>query len=1174
MFATRTRRACSILVAVALTLGSFALLPATPAGAHKNGAGLLETSFDDDGKFTLDVNAADRLLATTIDPTGRLVSVGYGDDFNDNGAPADRDRWLMQRLAADGTRDLSFHTLGYFLGCQDSTTSPCSPSGTGWLTRYDSRATDISVDPVNGSYLVVGTDATQDGTAIDGKVIRVAPSNGAVLAPGTFALASGAAVNRVTAVAHLPGDQRMIVAGSTENADLGIVRLLGDLSVDPSFGVSGYASFDEFADGRTSDVAVTADGSIYVLGNSHREDVDLFETGFVAKFTSAGVLDSAYGTGGVSWFRFEADEDSVPDQFVVRPDGTIVVTGYSGHGATSKVGLAALTAGGQLDGTFGNGTGVVADALTADGSEGRGIGFRGTSIMVGVTGHSSLGATGTGAQFAIARYDERGVRDVDFGAAMGHVTVSVGADPSRDTVRDIAVKPDGSVYLVGHTFADLAITLHAAGDSPDSIVDGDIETFSGGIGLGTALDIGLSPVGVAVNDHYLFVSSHRELVRKVDLNSGEMSLVAGDATRAPFAPGGLGAETPFTLPEGVDVDPAGNVYVASQVTNSILKITPAGVVSRFAGTGVAGSSGNGGPATAATLRQPQDVVFDDASGEVFIADSDNHQVRKVGTNGVISLVAGLPGATPGDGGPGPATSSALNGPNGIDVDGGNVYIADTFNNKVKVVDTDGEVALVAGTGATTPLNDGGPGTSANLNLPNDVLAIPGAILISDSFHGRVRSVDTTTSIITTFAGGGLNDNDGIAPTTARLLRPLRLARQANGDIFIADDLGLRVRKISGGLISTIAGNRTRARSSITAGQFAQVDGPNGVRAIGDYIYIADTQGGTVHRQHTSTYEIEHVAGHGSFTAVLGDGGPATAATLLSPIDVVADSGGNIYVSSIGNQRIRRIDGGGVITTYAGVGTVGNDPDGTHRTAVHLNSAQGLAIDPSNNLYYADSSAHLVRRIDAVSGTVTTVAGTGAFGYNGDGIPATSAQLNSPRRLAIGPDGALYIADTLNDRVRRVDLVSNTITTVAGNGAPGDGSDVGPALSTTVSPTGLAFDEAGDLFIADTPVVRKLHNGAITNAVGTPGTSGSGFGGDRGPATSAKLGILGGLTVHDHDLFVGDTTNNRIRKIMNIGGFAPPAGGRAPDLARSSSPAIATATTTSTSPTPTAPTRST
>ncbi len=480
------------------------------------------------------------------------------------------------------------------------------------------------------------------------------------------------------------------------------------------------------------------------------------------------------------------------------------------------------------------------------------------------------------------------------------------------------------------------------------------------------------------------------------------------------------------------MDGAGNVYIADSGNHRIRRVDAAGVITTVAGTGGFGFSGDGGPATAALLNVPTGLAVDGA-GNVYIADSGNHRIRRVNGAGNITTVAGT-GATGSSGDGGPATAAQLGYPTGVAVDGaGNVYIADYGNHRIRRVDGAGGITTVAGTGAFGFSGDGGPATAAQLYMPAGVTVDrAGNVYIADAYNHRVRRVDTA-AVITTVAGTGAAgfSGDGGPATAAQLRNPFHVTVDGAGNVYLADNGNHRIRRVdAAGVITTVAGTGAAGFSGDGGlASAAQLDVPTGIAVDGvGNVYIADSGNHRIRRVDAAGV-ITTVAG----TAVAGfggDGGPATAAQLSNPSGVAVDGAGNVYIAATGNHRIRRVDAAGVITTVAGTSASGFSGDGGPATAAQLSNPSGMDVDGAGNVYVADAGNFRIRRVDA-AGVITTVAGTSAFfGSNGDGGPATAAQLAIPRGVGVDGAGNVYIADSGNHRIRRVDA-AGVITTMAG-----------------------------------------------------------------------------------------------------------------------------------------------
>jgi uncharacterized protein (TIGR03437 family) len=541
--------------------------------------------------------------------------------------------------------------------------------------------------------------------------------------------------------------------------------------------------------------------------------------------------------------------------------------------------------------------------------------------------------------------------------------------------------------------------------------------------------------------------------------------------------------------------------------------------------------GDNGPATAALLWSPQGVTVD-AAGNLYIADTGNGRIRKVTPGGIISTIAG---STPGfSGDAGAATEAQLSFPaKAIVAPGGDLYIVDTGNNRIRRLAPNGVITTVAGTGQAGFAGDGTPAGDAQLNFPRDIAIDPsGALLVLDTGNVRVRRF-TPGGIIGTIAGSGILGfyGDTLPAVRAQFASPWGLAIDRSGNIFIADTFNDRIRRISpDGIITTIAGiNGAGYQGDNGPAIFARLNRPTGIAVDSSgNVFIADTVNHRI-RKIDASGTIVSIAGTGA-AGFSGDGGPAVSAQLNMPESLAVDASGNIYVADTGNHRVRVISPRGTITTVAG-----SDPaagDGGPATKALLFQPSGVAFDASGDLYVSDTLNNRIRRIGR-EGIIATFAGTGSPGYSGDNGLATRAQLNQPNGLSFDSAGNLYIADTGNHVIRMVNP-SGLISTVAGSGVLGNSGDTGAAkLATLFSPSDVVVDRAGNIYVADSGnnrIRRVTPEGLIDNyagdAAGLPGSDG-----DNGPARQARFDYPIGLAIDENgSLYVSDYFNNRIRKI--------------------------------------------
>lgn len=345
-----------------------------------------------------------------------------------------------------------------------------------------------------------------------------------------------------------------------------------------------------------------------------------------------------------------------------------------------------------------------------------------------------------------------------------------------------------------------------------------------------------------------------------------------------------------------------------------------------------------------------------------------------------------------------------------------------------------------------------------------------------------------------------------------------------------------------GDISTIAGTTTPGFSGDGAAAIdAQLSAPESIAidAAGN-IFIADRDNHRIRRIDAGTGFIDTVAGTGT-AGFSGDGGPATVAQFDTPQGIAVATNGDLYVGDHRNHRIRRIDGTtGTITTIAGTGVLGFSGDGGDATSAQLHFPSTVSLDARQGLIVTDYWNHRIRRIDLVSGIIETVAGSDTRGFGGDGGPATNAHLDLPTTAIADVAGNLYIADWANLRIRRVDAVTGFIETIAGTGASATSGDGGPASAADVfRPWGMALDASGNLFFCEQLGHRIRRIDAVTGFITTvAGTGSLGFSGDGGPASSAKLWMPLGVAVEpDGDLIIGDLFNHRIRRIQRIAAAA-------------------------------------
>ena len=618
-----------------------------------------------------------------------------------------------------------------------------------------------------------------------------------------------------------------------------------------------------------------------------------------------------------------------------------------------------------------------------------------------------------------------------------------------------------------------------------------------------------SALAVGADGSIYFAEASIGRVRKID-RSGQVITIAGSGLTGDSGDGGPATSARFGHIEGLAVDHAGNIYIADADNNRIRRVDRAGTIETVAGTGEFGWEGDGVPATSATLTAMSGLATD-GNGNLYIADTWADRIRKIDTQGTIWTVAGTgEDGRSGDGGP--ALAARLNRPHGVAVDdAGNIYIADTWNHQVRRVDVSGTIATFAGTGDDGDLGDGGPATAAQLSEPYAVAIDPaGNVFIADAGNGTVRKVDSGGTI-TTVAGGRAVGNE------VSIARPRAIAVDRSGNVYIADAWRDRVLRLDAtGRVAVLVGLGRRETDvprdvalDASGNAYVIVGGPHPVVKV-------DPSG-----------LVMPFAGSGG-TGYSGDGGPAVNAVLVFPSSVATDDQGNVYIADSGDHRIRMVDTGGTISTVAGTGTRGFSGDGGPATSAEFDSPAGVAAGSDGAIYVADRRNHRIRRIDS-AGIVTTIAGNGQSGGIEPGVPAIRAPLRWPWTVDVDSAGRVYIPDPWNRRVYMVDN-AGILRIVAGNGELDAGGDGGPAANAAVGqPEDVAVSDTDTLYIADSfsSLIRKVTSDGIITTIA--GTGSRGYNGDGSPATDHHLRFPTRVAAYtDRRVLVADAQNRRVR----------------------------------------------
>jgi hypothetical protein len=596
---------------------------------------------------------------------------------------------------------------------------------------------------------------------------------------------------------------------------------------------------------------------------------------------------------------------------------------------------------------------------------------------------------------------------------------------------------------------------------------------------------------------------------------------------APGSTNGTGSAARFFFPNSVALDNAGNVYVADSGNSTIRKITPSGVVSTLAGlTGSTGSAD--GTGNAARFFQPAGVAVDSA-GNVYVADSGNYTIRKITPCGVVSTLAGLAGGLGSDDGTGSA--ARFNFPYGVAVDhAGNVYVADTNNHTIRKITPSGVVSTLAGLAGSIGSADG-TGNAARFFQPYGVAVdSAGNVFVTDTSNNTIRKI-SPSAVVSTLAGlAGSRGSANGTGSAARFNHPSGVAMDSAGNVFVADTINNTIRQITpSAVVSTLAG---------LAGSFAGVDGtgsaasfsfPHGpaVDSTGN-VYVADSGNNTI-RKITPSAVVTTLAGvAGSAGSTDGTG---NAARFFQPADAAVDAAGNVYVADSSNSTIRKITPSAVVSTLAGLALNSGSADGTGNAARFF-QPYGVAADSAGNVYVADTNNNTIRKITP-SAVVSTFAGLAGNSGSADGT-GNAARFFQPTSVAVDSAGNVYVADSINNTIRKItpSAVVSTLAGLAGSSGSADGTGSAARFN---DPFGVAVDSAGNVYVADAlnNTIRKITQaGVVSTLAGVAGSRGSA----DGTGSAASFSFPQGVAVDSAgSVFVADTLNSTIR----VGSKVPP-----------------------------------
>ncbi len=644
-----------------------------------------------------------------------------------------------------------------------------------------------------------------------------------------------------------------------------------------------------------------------------------------------------------------------------------------------------------------------------------------------------------------------------------------------------------------------------------------------------------NPEGVAVDlaGNIYVADTSSETLRKITAGglvttfAGIPDFPNGKGTSYPSS--GPAPQTPFSFPGSVTVDSAGNLYVANQGDNTISKVSPTGVATILAGaSGVSGAID--GSAFTARFNQPTGVAVD-TSGNVYVADQSNHTIRQISAGGIVTTVAGSAGVSGST--DGSDTSALFNNPTGVAVDlAGNVYVADSNNHTIrKIAPAPGGVTTLAGLAGASGSVDG-TGTAARFNQPAGVAVDnSGNVYVADQYNHTIRKI-TAAGVVTTLAGTpgvtGFADGTG---TTAQFTYPSGVAVDSAGNVVVADTTNCLVRRVTpGGVVTTVAGNAAQFGGADGTGTAARFGLPSAAAfdATGN-LYVADT---TVNSSGLVNL-LRKVTPGGSVTTLATMSVNANTRVWSPnyfPTNIGVDAAGNVYVAEKTLNMILKVTPSGVVSTLAGTAGMSGSADGTG-AAARFNQPLSIGLDATGNLFVTDTNNNTIRKITP-AGVVTTLAGTaGVFG-TADGT-GTAATFISPTGIAVDSAGNLFVSDNGASGIRKVTPagVVTTLATGLGVYTHMDGS----GITDSYTLAGVAVDASGNVYVAAGSTIQKVTPaGLVTTIAGTPGLTGS----LDGVGSVAQFNVPNGLAVDSAGtLYITDINNSAIRKAVVAG---PPA----------------------------------
>lgn len=656
----------------------------------------------------------------------------------------------------------------------------------------------------------------------------------------------------------------------------------------------------------------------------------------------------------------------------------------------------------------------------------------------------------------------------------------------------IAIDASSNLYI-GDTFNHTIRKVTAAGVVTTIAGSPGNKGYADGVGTAQSAQFN-TPLGLSMdsNGNLYIADSSNDTIRKIT-PAGIVTTFAGQVGITGSA-NLTGTAASFNQPASTAVDSHGNIYVADLVNRTIRKITSGGTVSTFAGT-TSQQGTNDGVGGAAKFMSPQAVAVD-SSDNIYVADQGGHTIRKITSDGTVTTLAGLGKSSGTNDGVG--NVARFNGPQGVAVDkAGNVYVADTGNQIVRIITPGGSVTTLAGLAGQSGSADG-TNRVARFAAPRGI-AVDGQtnIYVSDVNNSTIRKlvINGTNCIVTTFAGtAGQNGDVDALGTAARFHSVFGLVADPTGNLYAADRYNAVIRKITpDGNVTTFAGVGGTVGSTDGSGGAALFYGPEALTVDGSgNIYVIEFFNNTVRKiaPNGTNWNVTTLAGCPTCAVGTNDG-IGSAARFSSPFGIARDSSGNLYVADTTSHTIRKLTPSGTnwsVSTFVGAPNTTGFVDATGNTA-RLLGPHDIAIDTSDNLYISDGN--MIRKITP-AGAVTTIANCPPPGCansqgNADGFGST-ASFYLPRGLAVDHAGNIYVADSANDLIRRISPTNGNwlVTTLGGTVGQASGKEGVGADALFNQPSGVAVDAGGSIYVVNSQE-NSIMKGSVASATTTPPT---------------------------------------------------------------------------------------